>query len=189
MVANAPADSCFWDRHPSTCCDSRARAWRADWEHVALHPFDVLETAPDEETLTTLWRRGGFPDSFLAASDADSIAYRQNFIATYLERDIPQLWPGRIPAATLERLWRMLAHGQAALLNASALATSLSISAPMVTRYVDLLVDLLLVRRLPPLLPTPASGSSSHTRCTFETVDWSMRCSALKTTTHSPDIR
>ena len=121
-------------------------------EHVSLHPFDVLETAPDEESRTTLWRRGGFPDSFLAASDADSLVYRQNFIATYLERDIPQLWSGRIPAATLERLWRMLAHGQAALLNASSLATSLSVSAPMVARYVDLLVDLLLVRRLPPFV-------------------------------------
>ena len=121
-------------------------------EHVSLHPFDVLETAPDEESLTTLWRRGGFPDSFLAASDADSLVYRQNFIATYLERDIPQLWSSRIPAATLERLWRMLAHGQAALLNASSLATSLSVSAPMVARYVDLLVDLLLVRRLPPFV-------------------------------------
>lgn len=97
-----------------------------------------------------LWLRGGFPDSFLAASDADSFAYRQNFIATYLERDIPQFSPGRIPAATLERLWRMLAHGQGTLMNASALAASLSVSPPMATRYVDLLVDLLLVRRLPP---------------------------------------
>ena len=121
-------------------------------EHVALHPFDVLEAAPDDEALTTLWRRGGFPDSFLAANDADSLAYRQHFIATYLERDIPQLSPHRIPATTLERLWRMLAHGQGALLNASALAASLSISAPTVTRYVDLLADLLLVRRLPPCL-------------------------------------
>ena len=107
---------------------------------------------PTTRPWTTLWRRGGFPDSFLAANDADSLAYRQHFIATYLERDIPQLSPRRTPAATLERLWRMLAHGQGALLNASALAASLSISAPTVTRYVDLLADLLLVRRLPPCL-------------------------------------
>ena len=121
-------------------------------EYVALHPFDVLEAAPDEESLASLWLRGGFPESFLAANDADSLAYRLNFIATYLERDIPQFSPQRIPAATLERLWRMLAHAQGSLLNASALAASLSISAPMVTRYVDLLADLLLVRRLPPFI-------------------------------------
>lgn len=119
-------------------------------EYVPLHPLDVLEAAPDEEAVARLWLRGGFPDSLLAASDADSFAYRQNFIATYLERDIPQFSPGRIPAATLERLWQMLAHGQGTLMNASALAASLSVSPPMAARYVDLLVDLLLVRRLPP---------------------------------------
>lgn len=121
-------------------------------EYVPLHPFDVLEVASGADSQSDLWLRGGFPDSFLAADDADSLSYRQQFIATYLERDIPQLFPRRIPAATLERLWRMLAHAQGTLLNASALAASLSISAPMVTRYVDLLVDLLLVRRLPPFV-------------------------------------
>ena len=120
--------------------------------YVALHPFDVLEAAPDDETLRRLWLRGGFPESFLAANDADSLAYRLNFIATYLERDIPQFSPRPVPATTLERLWRMLAHAQGSVLNASALASSLSISAPMVTRYVDLLTDLLLVRRLPPFI-------------------------------------
>ena len=120
--------------------------------YVALHPFNVIEAAPDDEALRRLWLRGGFPESFLAANDADSLAYRLNFIATYLERDIPQFSPQRIPAATLERLWRMLAHAQGSLLNASALAASLSISAPMVTRYVDLLADLLLVRRLVPFI-------------------------------------
>ena len=121
-------------------------------EYVALHPFDVLEAAPDDEALRRLWVRGGFPESFLAGNDADSRAYRLNFIATYLERDMPQFSPHPVPAATLERLWRMLAHAQGSLLNASALAASLSISAPMVTRYVDLMTDLLLVRRLPPFV-------------------------------------
>ena len=120
--------------------------------YVALHPFNVIEAAPDDEALRRLWLRGGFPESFLAANDADSLAYRLNFIATYLERDIPQFSPRPVPATTLERLWRMLAHAQGSLLNASALASSLSISAPMVTRYVDLLTDLLLVRRLPPFI-------------------------------------
>ena len=77
-------------------------------------------------------------------------AYRRNFIRTYLERDVPQYGP-RIPAETLERLWIMLAHHQGQLLNASSLASSLSISAPTVSSYIDLLCGLLLVRRLPSL--------------------------------------
>jgi hypothetical protein len=118
-------------------------------EYVNLNPLDVLEAAPDADALTRLWVRGGLPDSFLADSDADSFAYRRNFIRTYLERDVPQFGP-RIPAETLERLWIMLAHNQGGLLNASKLAAGLSVSAPTVTGYIDLLVDLLLVRRLRP---------------------------------------
>ncbi|MBB4266683.1 ATP-binding protein [Roseospira visakhapatnamensis] len=118
-------------------------------EYVALNPFDVLEAAPDGDALRRLWVRGGFPDSFLATSDADSFAFRQNFVRTYLERDVPQ-FGRRVPAETLERLWTMLAHNQGGLLNASRLASGLSITAPTVTSYIDLLVDLLLVRRLTP---------------------------------------
>jgi predicted AAA+ superfamily ATPase len=117
--------------------------------HVEMGPLDSLEIAADEAALHTLWLRGGFPDSFLARSDAESLALRDDFIRTYLERDVPQFGP-RIPAETLTRLWTMLAHGQGTLLNASRLATSLAVSAPTVTRYIDLLVDLMLVRRLPP---------------------------------------
>lgn len=119
-------------------------------EYVAMGPFDVLEAGTTEAALRRLWVRGGFPDSFLAKSGADSSAFRQNFIRTYLERDVPQFGP-RIPAETLERLWTMLAHNQGALLNASRLAAGLSVSAPTVTSYIDLLTDLLLVRRLRPL--------------------------------------
>jgi predicted AAA+ superfamily ATPase len=118
-------------------------------EYVDLNPLDVIEAAPDLKAVNRLWLRGGFPDSFLAASEADSFAMRVNFIRTYLERDVPQFGP-RIPAETLGRLWTMLAHSQGTLLNASKLAAGLSISAPTVVRYVDLLVDLLLVRRLTP---------------------------------------
>jgi predicted AAA+ superfamily ATPase len=118
-------------------------------EYVELDPLDVLEAAPDEAAASELWLRGGFPDSFLAASDADSFAYRQSFIRTYLERDVPQ-FGRRIPAETLGRFWTMLAHGQGTLLNASRLASGLSVSSPTVSGYVDLLVDLLLVRRLQP---------------------------------------
>lgn len=118
-------------------------------EYVELNPLDVLEAAPDAETMRALWIRGGFPDSFLAANEVDSLAFRRNFIRTYLERDVPQ-FGRRIPAETLERLWTMLAHDQGTLLNASKLASGLSITAPTVTSYIDLLVDLLLVRRLGP---------------------------------------
>ena len=119
-------------------------------DYVFLNPLGILEAATGTRDEDTLWTRGGFPDSLLAATDADSLEYRRNFIRTYLERDIPQFGP-RIPAATLERFWTMLAHSQGAPLNASKLASGLSVSAPTITRYVGLLVDLLLVRRLPPL--------------------------------------
>ena len=117
--------------------------------YVELGPIDVLEAGKDSSSIQTLWLRGGFPDSYLARTDAESFAIRKDFIRSYLERDVPQFGP-RIPAETLDRLWTMLAHGQAALPNASRLASSLSVSAPTITRYIDLLADLLLVRRLPP---------------------------------------
>ena len=119
-------------------------------EFVSLNPLDVLEAAPNDESMTSLWVRGGFPDSFLARSDEDSLAFRQNFIRTYLERDLAEFIQMRIPAETLSRLWTMLAHEQGGLLTIAKLARSLSISAPAVTRYVDVLSSLLLVRRLPP---------------------------------------
>ena len=118
-------------------------------EYVDLNPIDVREAASDAQAMTTLWVRGGFPDSFLAANDFDSLVFRRNFIRSYLERDVAQ-FGRRIPAETLERLWTMLAHGQGAPLNASKPAAGLSISAPTVSGYIDLLVDLLLVRRLRP---------------------------------------
>ena len=96
-----------------------------------------------------LWLRGGFPDSFTAAGDAASARWRLAFIRTYLEREVPGFGV-RVPAATLRRFWTMLAHRQGGLLNASALAQSLGVSPPAASRYVDLLVDLLLVRRLQP---------------------------------------
>ena len=118
-------------------------------EYIAMHPLQADEVGARDNALTRLWLRGGFPDSFLAGNDADSLAWRSNFIRTYLERDIPQFGP-RIPSETLGRLWTMLAHGQGTLLNASRLASGLSLKSPTVARYIDLLADLLLVRRLPP---------------------------------------
>lgn len=117
--------------------------------YVDMGPLDALEVPAAEDALTTLWVRGGYPDSILAAGDAQSLDIRKDFIRTYLQRDVGMFGP-RLPAETLERLWTMLAHGQGGLLNASHLANGLGISAQTVTRYIDLLADLLLVRRLPP---------------------------------------
>lgn len=117
-------------------------------EYANLGPLDPLETDGSAD-VRTLWLRGGFPRSFLAADDEDSLRRRENFIRTYLERDIPLFGP-RIPAETLRRLWTMLAHNQGTMLNAAQLARNLGVSSPTVSGYIDLLSDLLLVRRLPP---------------------------------------
>ena len=114
-----------------------------------LTPFLVSEVEADGHSIDALWVRGGFPNSYLATDDAASFRWRFAFIQTYLERDIPALGP-RIPAETLRRFWTMLAGAQGSILNHAILALSLSISGQTVTRYLDLLVDLLLVRRLQP---------------------------------------
>ncbi|MBM3760069.1 MAG: ATP-binding protein [Acidobacteria bacterium] len=114
--------------------------------YLELGPRHPLETAPAE--LDPLWVRGGFPQSYLADTDELSFEWRRNFIRTYLERDIPQFAP-RMPAETLRRFWTMLAHNQAQMLNAASLAASLGVDGKTVAGYLDLLVDLLLVRRLP----------------------------------------
>ena len=118
--------------------------------YVEMGPVTAPEVAPNRHQQDRLWLRGGFPDSLLAASDADSFLFRQDLVRTYLERDVPQLGP-RVPAETLRRLWTMLAHNQGQLLNASRLAASFGASSTTIVRYIDLLVDLLLLRRLEPL--------------------------------------
>lgn len=115
--------------------------------YLELNPFNLLETGdllPD-----SLWVRGGFPDSLLAPSAARSSRWRLDFIRTYLERDIPQFGP-RIAAETLRRFWSMLAHHQGGLLNVAQFARNLGLDSKTIASYLDLLVDLLLVRRLPP---------------------------------------
>lgn len=114
--------------------------------YLELGPFDVLEAGA--AATNTLWVRGGFPRSFLAESDELSLQWRRDFTRTYLERDIPQFGP-RIPAETLRRFWTMLAHNQAQILNAASLARGLAVDGKTVAGYLDLLVDLLVVRRLP----------------------------------------
>jgi predicted AAA+ superfamily ATPase len=125
---------------------------------LELTPFqarEVVDTQASGPALNDLWVRGGFPLAWLAPDDSASLAWRDAFIATYLEKDIPALGP-RIPSTTLRRLWTMLAHNQGELLDQSRLAGALAISGQTVGRYIDLLCDLMLVRRL-----LPWSGSSS----------------------------
>lgn len=112
--------------------------------YLELSPLDIIE-APEED----LWWRGGFPDSLLANSDQESIRWREQFIITYLERDIPQLGP-RIPATSLRRFWTMLAHNHGGLYNAAQYARNLDVSGHTAAEYLNLMVDLLLVRRLTP---------------------------------------
>ncbi len=114
-------------------------------ELTGFTPLEINNLADQDK----LWLRGGFPDSFLAPTDLASLRWRLNFISTYLERDVPQFGP-RIPATTLRTLWTMLAHNQGGQLNTAQLGTNLDLSAPTVKRYIDLLVDLLLVRTLRP---------------------------------------
>jgi predicted AAA+ superfamily ATPase len=117
--------------------------------YLDIAPFSVSEAAAAGHGMNVAWVRGGFPESLLAKDDAASLRWRLDFVRSYLERDVPMFAP-RMPAQTIGRLWTMLANGQGSLLKQARLASSLGVSAPAVGRYIDLLVDLQLVRRLPP---------------------------------------
>jgi predicted AAA+ superfamily ATPase len=116
-------------------------------EFVELSGFDLAETGPGH--LDTLWLRGGFPRSFLAASDRDSVAWREGFVRTCLERDIPQLG-FRIPATAMRRFWTMLAHCHGQTWNAAELGRAMGLSDKTVRGYLDLLTGTYLVRQLQP---------------------------------------
>ncbi len=120
--------------------------------YIEMFPVNILESITGDEhseAINELWLRGGFPDSLLAMNDEASLNWRYDFIRTYLERDIPQLGP-RIPAETLGRFWTMLAHSQGTNINAAKFASNLDVSSVTVARYIDLLVDLLLIRKIQP---------------------------------------
>lgn len=121
-------------------------------EYLELAPLtlaEVSQQSPEPGRETDLWCRGGFPDSYLARSDAQSMRWREAFVRSYLERDIPQLGI-RVSAATLRRFWLMLAHYHGQLWNASTLAGSLGVSAPSVRHYLDILESTFMVRVLQP---------------------------------------
>ena len=115
--------------------------------YLELPPFQVAEVPPDQQG--ALWLRGGFPNSFLAVSSNKSLVWRQNLINTYLQREL-LAYGARIPAETLRRLWTMLAHQQGGLLDVALLGKNLMIDVKTVHRYLDVFVDLMLLRRLAP---------------------------------------
>ena len=99
--------------------------------------------------LTTLWHRGGLPPSCLAACEADSVAWRRNFMQTLMERDFPQ-WGIRVPATTMGRFWTMLAHYHGQTWNAAQPARAMGVRPLAVCRYLDILTDAMMVRQLQP---------------------------------------
>jgi len=116
-------------------------------EFIELSGFDIRETGAD--SWQTLWFRGGFPRSFLANSDDDSLAWREGFIRTFLERDIPQLGI-TIPSTAMRRFWTMLAHYHGQIWNASELARSMGLTGKSVRAYLDILSGTFMVRQLQP---------------------------------------
>ncbi|WP_457575652.1 ATP-binding protein [Desulfomarina sp.] len=118
-------------------------------EFIELSGFNLQETGTGTKTLEKLWLRGGFPLSFLAGSNQDSLAWRENFIRTFLERDIPQLGI-KIPAQAMRRFWTMLAHNHGQTFNASELGRSLGLSGKTIRSYLDILTGTFMVRQLQP---------------------------------------
>lgn len=112
-----------------------------------LQPLNIFETGAGN--VQNLWLRGGYPESYLARTDEASFIWRESYIKTYLEMDIPQL-AVQIPAVQLRRFWTMLAHNHGQLWNASKIAGSLGVSAPTVGRYLDILEATFIVRQLQP---------------------------------------
>jgi uncharacterized protein len=112
-----------------------------------LTPFTLAEAGC--EKTQQLWLRGGYPKSYLAKNEMNSFSWRESFIKTFLEMDIPQLGI-RVPAAQLRRFWMMLTHGHGQLWNASQMASSLGVTAPTVRHYLDILEDTFIVRQLQP---------------------------------------
>jgi len=117
--------------------------------YIQLEPVNVIEAQISQIEFTRLWLRGGFPDSLLASSDAESLEWRLDFIRTYVERDV-RIFSGRIPSSLIEQLWTMLAHAQGSVVNYTSLAKSLGVSAPTIRSYIELLEKLFLLRTLRP---------------------------------------
>ncbi len=131
---------------------SESLAGRIAYLELTPFLFNELSVGDTPCTLNDFWLRGGFPDSLLARNEKSSSRWRDNFIRTFLERDLPQLG-FRIPAATLQRFWQMCAHSQGQLLNSSKLGGSLGVSHTTLRSYVDILSETYMLRILPPYIP------------------------------------
>lgn len=117
--------------------------------YINMTGLNLLETGEEKKNIQSLWLRGGFPDSYLATDDEAAMDWLEDLIRTYLERDIPQMG-FQVPAARLRRLWTMLAHLQGETVNYSKLGSNLEVNGKTVSHYIDILTDLLLVRRIEP---------------------------------------
>ena len=117
--------------------------------YIEMSGFNVLEIGKERSELQKLWYRGGFPESYLATGDDWAMDWLENLIRTYLERDIPQMG-FRVPAGKLRRLWTMLAHLQGETVNISKLASNLEVQRSAINHYIDILTELMLIRRLNP---------------------------------------
>ena len=117
---------------------------------IELTPFTIEEVEQNIDfELNKFWLRGGYPDSYLASSEQGSVLWRENFLRTYVERDIPQLG-FQIPALQLRRLLTMCAHNQGQLFNSSRLGESLGVTYQTIRRYIDLMEQTFIIRSLPP---------------------------------------
>jgi predicted AAA+ superfamily ATPase len=111
--------------------------------------FELLSNAPQDFDIEKLWMRGGFPDSYLAGDDDESWDWRSDFIASYVERDIPLMGP-KVPATRMKRFWTMLAHWHGQQVNMSSLGKSLEVDHKTIRFYLDILTDFYMVRQLQP---------------------------------------
>lgn len=118
--------------------------------YLELTPFQLREVMPDVK-LADHWNRGGFPESCLAGDADSSVAWRRDFIRTFLERDIPDLGPAGVPISRIETLWRLIAHLHGQTVNFGMMAESIDVSVPTVKNYLSLLEQTFMIRLLPPL--------------------------------------
>lgn len=131
--------------------------------YLELTPF-LLSELPENIAFSTLWLRGGFPDSLLAISDAQSIEWRYQFIRTFLEQDLPQLGI-KTSSAQLQRFWQMCAHHHGQLLNREKFAQSLGVSNNTVQHYLDILAQTFIMRCIPPFFENTKKRLIKSPKC------------------------
>jgi len=138
--------------------DLRRQASESLAGRIAYHELSPLGLAEvggegaDQGPMNRLWVRGGYPESYLAGDDALSMRWRENFVQTHLERDMP-VFGVRVPATTLRRFWTMVAHCHGQTWNASRVAESMGIHHKTARHYLDILSDTFMLRQLPPCFP------------------------------------